>query len=823
MLRRVLLIPMCVLAACGDDGGSSGPDAGSVDAEVPDAETPPDAGPECPAIDPEPDPTLDPPAEVVQCTTPLPAPTEGSCDVVDGAGTAVVVRGNVLADGTTYLDGSVMYDGDRIVCVGCDCSAEAGFAEATVITCAGAAVSPGLVNAHSHLSWDESYPLAPSTTRYQHRHDWRGSVTTPNNPHGTAADSVGMRWAELRHLMNGTTSIAASTRALGLVRNVDGLEGRDFAVGFPDSTTYETFALGDGNETFHADCTWNYKFSDFQVSLMHGLVTHTAEGINSYAAEEFRCQSRSTDGGEDFVEGNVGHIHGIGLTAADYYNMVRDEAKLVWSPRSNISLYGNTAQPQVFARLGGDVALGTDWALSGSASLVREMVCAQSLDDAYLGDVFTDEDIWRMATLHGARATKMDALIGSLADGKLADLAVFRAEPGQTHGAILAATTDDVLLVVRDGDVMSGEADVVAALDPSCEEVDVCGAARRVCATREVGVTYASLETAVGSTGYPTELCDPVPPMEPTCVPTRPGEYTGPTLEDPDGDGVTTGDNCPDVFNPIRPMDGGAQPDVDGDGTGDACDATPVGTDLDGDGTGNATDRCPFVGDDQADADCDGQGDLCDGCPDAPNPDGVCAPPATTIVAIQDGTVASGSDVYVTGAVVTGVGSDGFAMQDPTVASGQYAGVWVYTGGAPGVAIGDVVTVAGTTTEYFMLTEITGQVLSKTAGTPLDPVALTVAEAAMEPYEGTLVTLTDVTLVDIPFDCSVDSPSCADPRLWELNDAIVAWDKVWQDGIATWDAEGAALDATPGPVSGVMFYRHNRRRILPRVAADVGN
>jgi len=832
-MRRtaVLCSLLCLLAACGDNTPLLGDDDGGDDDDT----TAPDAGPGSPdASEPDASPDAGPePSGVVQCATPLPAATEGSCDVVAGTGTAVVVRGNVLGDGVTFLDGEVLYDGDRFVCSGCDCSAAAGYDTATVVSCAGAAVSPGLINAHSHLNYDERWPLASTVeggTRYNHRHDWRGGVPTPSNGHGTGQTSNGMRWSELRHLVNGETSIAASTRANGLVRNLDELEAHDTALGFKP-VTYEVFELGDSNESFHADCNWNYAMSDFQVSLLPGLVTHTAEGINDYAQEEFKCQSSSIGNGQDLVEKNVGHIHGVGLTAANYFDMVHDDSKLVWSPRSNISLYGNTAAAQILARLGGTIALGTDWTYSGSATLVREMKCVDGLDGQWLGNVFSAEDVWRMATINGAKATSTDALIGSIAAGKIADLAVFRADAGETHQAVIDATTTDVLLVVRDGDAMFGEADVVAALSPTgCEDLDVCGAARRVCTVRDIATSYATIETAeaeaAGSpaqVGYPVELCE-TPPNEPTCVPTRPDEYAGVTETDPDGDGIAAAaDNCPTVFNPIRPMDHAVQPDADADGLGDACDPTPVGTDLDGDGAGNGSDVCPLVSDNQTDGDADGKGDACDACPTTANAATVCAPTPTTIVAIQDGTVATGSDVYIEGAIVTGVRSNGFSIQDPTVTDGRYAGVWVFTSSSPGVAVGERVTVAGTSTEYFDMTEIEGAaVISHVAGTPITPVSLTIAEAATEPYEGVLVTLTDLAQIDIPYSCTGDNAACADPRLWELNDTIVAWNNVYSGTATEWDAEGTALAAAE-PVTGVMSYRFNRRRIMPRTAADIGN
>ena len=765
---------------------------------------------------------------VVQCPTPVPAASSGTCDATAGTGTAVVVRGDILTDGTVYADGEVVYDGDRFVCAGCDCSSAPGYASATRIECAGAAVSPGLIDAHDHLNYNNRSPLASTAaggTRYEHRHDWRGGVSTPSNQAGTAADSAGMRHNELRHLLSGTTSIAASTRADGIVRNLDEPETRDLALGFP-RIGYETFLLGDGNETFHPDCTWSYAASEFEVSLYPGIVTHTSEGINDYAHEEFRCQSSSQDGAHDFVERNVAHIHAIGLATADYYNMARDHAKLVWSPRSNISLYGNTADAPLFRRLGGVVALGTDWTYSGSATIVREMACALELGRGAYGGALTPEDVWKMATRDAAIATGTDALVGTLAPDTIADLAVFRRGSAPYHASVIEATSDDVALVVRDGDLMVGEPDVATALGETCDAMMVCGEQRAMCALREIGTTWAALQSQLGSANppvYPATFCGP-PPNEPTCVPSRPGEYTGPTASDPDGDGIESGDNCPTVFNPIRPIDAGAQPDADGDGVGDACDDSPLQVDVDGDGVINDDDDCPFVvNPPQTDGDDDGKGDACDACPMAPNPDGVCSPSATTITAIQDGTVPTGASVFVQGAVVTAVDSNGFVAQDPTVASGRNAGVYVFMGGAPGVVIGETVSFAGSTEEYFMLTEVGGAVvLTHTPGTPIAPVALTVAQASDEAYEGTLVRLTNVSKVDNPHNCSADNPACSDQRLWEVNDAIVVWDRFYADGQTSWVAEtnAAAADMTP-TVTGVMWFRFDRRRIVPRTAADI--
>lgn len=764
------------------------------------------------------DPTTPPPTGepvVLTCPGTVPAAGSGVCDVVPGIGSATLMRGTVLTPTAVYEGGQLLFDGaGEISCVGCDCSTAPGAGDATVISCGEGVISPGLINAHEHISFSEGAPLALGSTRYDHRHGWRGSLSAPSNAHGTGATSTGTRWVELRQVLAGTTSMIGSGGANGMVRNPD--RNLDEGINLPDVEA-STFPLGDANEVYQPNCDWNYDLDEREAEARPAVLAHVAEGLDDYAEEEFSCLSTSFGGGQDLTQSNVAHVHGVALDARDYFTMARDKAKLVWSPRSNVALYGNTADVRLLHTLGGVIGLGTDWSYTGSVNLLRELACADDWNADRLDGFFADADLWRMATVNNAVAIGAQHTIGSLVPGLVADITVFDGRVRQHHRAVIEASNADVVLVLRGGEALYGEADTLDGLATPCEVVTVCGQSRRLCATEAWGTTFASLTTSA-SGAYPALFCT-APVGEPTCTPSRPGEYTGlATGSDPDGDGLTgLADNCPDVFNPVRPFDGGAQADADADGAGDACDPTPLPPDIDGDGVPNMLDNCPLdANGGQGDVDQDGNGNTCDFCPTTANPGTVCPAPLLTIPELRTSTPI-GSGVVVEG-VVTAVGDAGFTMQQVGSVDGVNAGIYVFTSSPPGVVRDALVEVSGTLDDYFGELQIGSAVVTEIgSGVPPTPILLTVAEASDEVYEGVLVRLSDGALTDPAHNCGIAAPGCADAALWEIDGptGLLVYDKLYED--ADW-----AVHVGEFPVQGVMTFRWERRRVMPRAGWDFG-
>ncbi len=793
------------------------------------------------------------------------------CKVTKAGDAGKVFKATLLLPETTVDNGELFIDKDGvIVCAGASCSTAKDYATASKIDCTNAVISPGLINPHDHISFANNPPHKPLTERYEHRNDWRKGArghTKIATGAKTVANAVDA--AELRFLMSGVTAIAGAGGVAGLARNVDGTPAQleaGLKMTIADSDTFPLKDSGD-NPKFPTVCSQfaaNRRTAD-SIKALQGYLPHISEGIDDSAHAEFVCQSNgdaTPDPAHDLIQRQTAVVHGMAVNPDDVARYRSDLSILIWSPRSNIDLYGNTAPVALYDNLGVPIALGTDWLPSGSMNMARELRCADELNQKYFDKKLSDKQLWQMVTINSAFAIGAAHAIGQLKPGYLGDIAIFDST-GKTnpYRAIIEAGVEDTVLVLRGGKALYGDAELVkldaAGGGNDCEDLTVCGFAKKACVKKDTGKkTLADLQTAADAV-YPLFFCKTdIPKDEPSCTPTRGATanqpnvsvYSGIAAGDKDGDGVPdANDNCPSVFNPIRPMDNGKQADADNDNIGDACDKCPLDSgesctppaygDMDGDGVANGTDNCPEDPNaDQVDADGDGKGAACDkdgagaSCDDRSNPGSAACPTVFTIAQLRNpaapghptpgSTRANIKGVYVTAVDPTSAGGFGFFIQEGT---STYSGMFVSTTAAPTVAVGNKIDIEGDYAETFevsTLSNATITIVDPGTTLPFAPVVVDPAvyadstnkSAAGEPWEGMLCQINGPITVSV---MNADDPKDFDE--FQVGTAKLRVDDQFYDALDNTYAIGTSFQK----IVGICGFSFSNRKMWPRSAADI--
>jgi hypothetical protein len=817
----------------------------------------------------EPDPGEDGPGTTAGLVT------KTLCMVAKPGDAGKVIKGTLLLP-ESPVEGELFIDkGGIIACAGKTCKGTDGYESATRIDCKNAVISPGLINPHDHISFANNPPHEPTTERYEHRHEWRKGAHS-HRKIATGAKPVlnHVETAELRFVMSGVTAIAGAGGAPGLVRNVDGAPAQQEAGLKMPVADSDTFPLDDiDGDVFPTTCdgfTGAKRTTASDIASLKGYLPHIAEGINETAHAEFVCQSGGPDqGGElaepkfDLIRRQTAVVHGMAVSAADVARFRSDMAILVWSPRSNVDLYGNTAPIAMYANLGVPIALGSDWLPSGSMNMSRELQCADHLNSTFFGKALSDKQLWQAVTINAAFAVGAQYALGQLLPGFVGDVAIFDATGKENpYRAVIEAGVEDTVLVLRGGKALYGDSALVkepaSGGGEECEDINVCNVTKKACVKKDLEKKSLAELQAAAKEIYPLFFCkDKTPKREPSCEPSR-----GPTAEMPavsvypmtsgadrDGDGIPDAkDNCPGVFNPIRPMDDGEQPDADGDGIGDACDKCPFESgetctkpsadDMDGDGVPNALDNCPEdPNPDQVDADGDGKGAACDkggsgeSCDDQANPGYQLCPNVYTISKLRRQSEASHPKPGETRAIIKGVwvtavkdvgpGGFGFFIQEGTE---QFSGMFVSTkDSAPTVKVGNKVDVEGNYEEAKDLSQLasaTVTIVDPGTTLPFEPVAVDPAVygasankgAAGEPWESMLCVVNgpvSVSMMNADATGDYDELAITSSNL-RLDDYI--FDALDND---------KPVGTTFSKVVGICGYSFNNRKVWPRSSDDM--
>jgi 5-methylthioadenosine/S-adenosylhomocysteine deaminase len=396
-------------------------------------------------------------------------------------GQVIELRGTVITSSEAPKDAVIAISGNKISEIKSS-SAESGGAVET-----NSYIFPGLIDLHDHITWN-FLPRWNPGEKFNNRYEWQRLAayeTALNGPHGKiVADHVlacdADRFGEIKAIVGGATSLVGGLTPspntddnnciIGLARNLDNYSGFDGSTLNKEKVRYEVFPF----EMGLADSVRTR--SGLDSGDIKAFLIHVGEGKPSDAASarEFRMLIKRKDG---FLLPRVSVIHGVSFGMPEFIEMKKQGVGLIWSPRSNIELYGVTTDVRSAKAAGVKIALAPDWSPSGSDGMIEELKYAASWNASQTTPVFTEAELVAMATTIPAQLAGAESQIGTLARDFYADLLLIRNNVANPHHALLHSTPADVRLVVIGGVPIYGDRDLMERLLPGhrLERISVCG------------------------------------------------------------------------------------------------------------------------------------------------------------------------------------------------------------------------------------------------------------------------------------------------------------------------------------------------------------
>jgi cytosine/adenosine deaminase-related metal-dependent hydrolase len=408
--------------------------------------------------------------------------------ITPGAADRFLLRGTLLTP-TGPIGGELLIEGTMITCVAPSCSGQAGAAGATIITTSGV-IAPGMLDSHNHGlfnifdegDWNPgkfygNHNQWPSDARYQQMLDAKQYLAHENTSPTVDVRCEMDKYAEVKALIAGTTSFLLAPGATvlacyqSLARTIDTAQndlGQDLirtSIAVP-SATAATSAC-----------------NAIAAGTANSYVVHIAEGIDSTALNEFATlESR---GSGCLLAPQTAIVHGTALTATEFGKMATANMKLVWSPKSNLFLYNDTARIDLAIAAGvTTIALAPDWSMGGGINLLDELRTARTFSEQKWPGLLSTRRLFDMVTIDAAKVLGVSNLLGSLEVGKRADVVIIGVDPGQPYDAVLTAHPSNIELVLVDGRALYGDAALKAAgpANPGCEDLPICGVSKFLCA-----------------------------------------------------------------------------------------------------------------------------------------------------------------------------------------------------------------------------------------------------------------------------------------------------------------------------------------------------
>lgn len=392
--------------------------------------------------------------------------------------------GTVLENGALYIDGA------HIVSVRPRSSdPPAGFDTSEAVDTRGT-IYPALIELHNHPAYNVM-PMWNVDQKYLDRETWRASTVYDSilkSPMKILQATQELlpslaRFVESKALVSGVTTTqgipisngSASRFYSGIVRAVEQTGRADL----PNAKSQVNDVDANAVDSFYQELLQSTSF-----------ILHLSEGDDDIAREHFLAMHRSN--GQWALTAGFAGIHCVALKPADFEVLASFGSSLIWSPLSNLLLYGQTTDIRAAVNAGLAIGMGADWSFTGSKNAFSELKVIRLVSDMQ-GLGLSDQDIISMATRNAAAILKWDDKLGSLEPNKLADLLVLSGESEDPYAQFLTSREEDISLVLIQGEPAFGTEDFMNSLGAQGEPV-LIGGLNRMIATRA-----ADLDPAVAA------------------------------------------------------------------------------------------------------------------------------------------------------------------------------------------------------------------------------------------------------------------------------------------------------------------------------------
>jgi len=406
-------------------------------------------------------------------------PPEKPVDPLTGPKLALSGRIATMDEGFKVLTRGVVYIDQGAIAGVQEAGAPAppGF-EAVSVVATGGTLFPGLIELHNHLSYNV-LRLWQVPKKFTNRDQWgrtpdyRRLVTGPMTILGQTANLLPavIRYVECKCLFGAVTTSqgielfsnhGGRRYYRGIVRNVEQTD--DPAI--PEAVAKIADVEASDTRRFLA-----------RLERQSCFLLHLSEGTDGPARDHFLALK--IQGSTWAITGALAGIHCAALKADDFAVLGERGGSMVWSPLSNLLLYGATANVKEARAKGVRVALGSDWSPTGSKNLLGELKVAR-LASLAAGDVFSEREIVALATREAAAILKWEKVVGSIEAGKRADLFVVDGATADPYTSLLKSSETSIRLVLINGVPRFGHSDLMKRLGGAGETVRVGGKARMV-------------------------------------------------------------------------------------------------------------------------------------------------------------------------------------------------------------------------------------------------------------------------------------------------------------------------------------------------------